>query len=509
MDSKGAPRRQRPLPLPLPPVFAAIAAWHERPGEATRDRLSDAIVEAARELGLEIGALEASAPPLPDLRMDLGAQNATSSADLAGSERSTVRGRFAFAGAEEAGAALARGIEIGFAATQARAIADRATEQLAALDQAVRGISGVLDVDLVLQLIVDRVRELVGAEYAAIGIVDRDGVIERFITSGMSAEVRERIGDLPRGHGLLGMIIRENRSYRVPDINAHPERHGFPPHHPPMGSFLGMPIRTSGTVVGRLYLTNKRDAPEFSEEDQALVEMFALHAGIAIENARLHDQVGRLAIVDERDRISRDLHDGVIQAIYAQTLALEDVPDLMGEEPDEASRRVDTAIDALHAVIRDIRNFIFGLRPVLVETGSLTDGLEHLGTELHRNGAVEVAVTVNDPDARVDQLPMELVAELLAVTREALSNVARHAMASQVTINLSLDSGGLRLELSDDGKGFDATAHAASGHHGLANMAARIAALRGTFTTRSKPAAGTRIMIAIPLRIRPDEDEHP
>ncbi len=510
MDPPGGRKRaqRRHRPLPLPPVFSAIAAWHERPGVKTRDRLAGAIVRAARELGLEIGAFEASAPPIADLRMDLGAQNATASADLAGSDRSTVRGRFAFVGTAEAGEALARGVELGLMATQARAIADRATGQLAALDQAVRGISAVLDVDRVLQLIADRVRELVGAEYAAIGIVDRDGVIERFITSGMSSALRERIGDLPRGHGLLGLIIRENRSYRVPDINAHPERFGFPPHHPPMGSFLGMPITTSGAVVGRLYLTNKRDASEFNEDDQALVEMFALHAGIAIENARLHDQVRRLAIVDERDRISRDLHDSVIQAIYAQTLALEDVPDLMGEEPDEASRRVDTAIDALHAVIRDIRNFIFGLRPVLVEAGSLTDGLEHLGTELHRNGAVDVAVSVDDPDNGVDRLPLELVAELLAVTREALSNVARHAMASRVTITLSLDDRSLRLELADDGRGFDVAAQASSGHHGLANMAARIAALKGTFTTLSTPESGTRIIFAIPLRMRPDEDQH-
>ena len=368
---------------------------------------------------------------------------------------------------------------------------------LQALDQAVRGISGVLDVDRVLQLIADRVRELVDAEYAAIGIVDREEAIERFITSGLDAETRARIGDLPRGHGLLGLIIRENRTYRIPEIGAHPESYGFPPHHPPMHSFLGMPILSRGVPVGRLYLTNKRGATEFSEADQALVEVFALHAGIAIENARLHDQVRRLAIVDERDRISRDLHDSVIQAIYAQTLALDDVPEMMEREPDEAQRRVDEAIDALHAVIRDIRNFIFGLRPVLLESGDLADGLAQLTTELRRNGGVEVELVVADRD-RLHDLPIELVAELLAVTREALSNVARHARAARAEVWVAAPDGTLRLEVADDGVGFDPEVRVGGGHHGLANMRARVRAAGGTLTIASTSERGTRIIVVIP-----------
>jgi signal transduction histidine kinase len=368
-----------------------------------------------------------------------------------------------------------------------------------ALDQAVRGISGVLEVDRVLQLITDRVRELVGAEYAAIGIVDRDGAIERFITSGISAEARERIGDLPRGHGLLGLIIRENRTYRIREIGAHPESYGFPPHHPPMHSFLGMPILSRGVPVGRLYLTNKHEEPEFSEADQALVEVFALHAGIAIENARLHDQVRRLAVVDERDRISRDLHDSVIQAIYAQTLALDDVPEIMDREPDEARRRVDEAIEALHAVIRDIRNFIFGLRPVLLESGDLADGLAQLATELRRNGGVDVELSVENRDELRD-LPIELVAEILAVVREALSNVARHARATRAEVRIAAIDDTLRLEISDDGVGFDTDARVAGGHHGLANMHARMRAAGGTLTIARAPVAGTRIIGTVPHR---------
>ncbi len=341
-------------------------------------------------------------------------------------------------------------------------------------------------------------RELVDARYAALGIVDADGSIERFITSGISDEQRRRIGDLPRGRGLLGLIIRENRTYRIPEISEHPESYGFPPHHPPMHSFLGTPITTQSATVGRLYLTDKVGAQEFSEYDQALVEMFARHAGIAIENARLHDQVRRLAVVDERDRISRDLHDSAIQAIYAQTLALDDVPDLIGDDPDEARRRVDESIDALHAVIRDIRNFIFGLRPVLLESGSLADGLQHLATELHRNGGVQVSVRVDDPGDQLDRLPLEVVAELLAVVREGLSNVARHAGATTTSIALAANDDELRLELTDDGRGFRADERPDRGHHGLANMRARVEVLDGRFDVQSTPHRGTRIIITLP-----------
>ncbi len=375
-----------------------------------------------------------------------------------------------------------------------------------ALDQAVRGISGELDLDRVLQLIVDRVRELVDAEFAAIGIIDDDGAIERFITSGISDEARARIGALPRGHGLLGLIIRENRSIRTPQIGAHPDSYGFPPNHPPMSSFLGMPITSRGTPVGRLYLTNKRGAAEFHEADQALVEVFALHAGIAIENARLYELVQRLAIVDERERISRDLHDSVIQEIYAQTLALDDVSEIAAGDPGEAGRRVDDAIDALHAVIRDIRNFIFGLRPVLLESGDLGQGLEHLATELRRSGGVAVSVSVEDEQGHLARLPIETVAEVLAIVREALSNVARHARATNCRVILASRPDRLRLEVRDDGRGFNPSIRGDRGHHGLANMRSRGESLGATFEVQSAPGRGTRIIVMFRVQPGPTEE---
>lgn len=366
---------------------------------------------------------------------------------------------------------------------------------MAALDAAVRGIAGVLDLERLLQLIVDEVRELANAEYAALGIVDEAGVIQRFVTSGLTEAERERIGDLPQGKGLLGLIIREKRSFRIHDIGTDPRRHGFPPNHPPMSSFLGVPITLHGKSVGRLYLTNKRGAPEFTAHDQSIVERFALHAAIAMENARLHEAERRLAVVDDRERIGRDMHDGTIQNLYAVTLMLDDVPALMEEDPAQARERVDRAVDSLHGVIRDIRSFIFGLRPILLEDGGLSEELESLAAELEAGAGIEVRVRV---DEELD-LPPGVVAELLAIAREALSNVARHARASHVSLDLERTADAVRLTVEDDGIGFDAVAARPRTHQGLDNLQARAARLGGDVRIDSGAGRGTRIMLTLPL----------
>ncbi len=373
--------------------------------------------------------------------------------------------------------------------------ARRAEAHLAALDVAVQGISGVLTLEAVLQLIVDRVRDLADADYAALGIARPDGVIERFITSGLTREEREQIGALPHGYGLLGLIIREGETFRIPDIALDPRRYGFPPNHPEMHSFLGVPITVKGQAVGDLYLTNKRGAVEFSAEDQTLVERFARHAGIAIDNARLSERVQALAVVEERERIGRDLHDGIIQRMYGVALGLDDVAELATRNPAAAGKRIDRAIDALHAAIAEIRTFIYGLRPGLDSQGSLGSALESLAEETRLNTTTRIEVTAPG----VAGLSPMVRGELLSIAREALSNVIRHANAAQVTIEVAAAGGELRLEVADDGSGFDATAPAEEGHQGLINMRRRAESLGGGLQVESAPGAGTRIIITLPL----------
>jgi signal transduction histidine kinase len=371
-------------------------------------------------------------------------------------------------------------------------------EVQAALDAAVRGVAGLAPVDDVLQLIVDRVRPLVGAEYAALGIVDGAGRIERFITSGIDHEARLRIGALPEGHGLLGLIIRENRSFRIADINVDPRRHGFPPSHPPMTSFLGVPISLRGVSLGRLYLTNKIGAPEFGPDDQELVETFALHAGIAMENARLHEQLQRLAVVDERERISKDLHDGIIQNLYAVGLALEDVADELEATETEQAARVGRAIDSIHLSIQDIRNFIFGLRPELLEDASLVDGLAVLIDEQRHNSLIDLEL---EAPPQMSQPSPTVTSHLLAIASEALSNVVRHSKASRALITVTADAdGGWEIRIEDNGIGFEPSAVARMGHQGLANIRDRAQRIGGDVTVASQPGDGTTLTVRVPVQ---------
>ena len=373
----------------------------------------------------------------------------------------------------------------------------RSDDALYALDRATRAIAGELDLDRVLQLIVDSVRELVEARYAALGTFDDRGRIERFITSGIDDELRSRIGPLPQGHGLLGTIIRDGRTLRIPDISRHPDSFGFPPHHPPMHSLLGVPIGIAGGIVGNFYLTEKGGAAEFSEADQELVERFAAHAGIAIQNARLHQEVQKLAIVDERLRISRDLHDGIIQSIYAVSLSLEDVPDLVDEDREGALDRVDRAIDRLHTTIGDIRTFIVGLGPE-AESG-LAGALESMARELLAGSGIDLTLNLADAADLASRLPPEAAHELSQIAREAVSNVARHSGATRALLAVEVDGEIATIRIEDDGSGFDPGRVFGSGHFGIANLKDRAAAIAGSLTIDSEPGNGTRIIVQLPI----------
>jgi two-component system, NarL family, sensor histidine kinase DevS len=366
-------------------------------------------------------------------------------------------------------------------------------EQLAALDAAVRGIAGELAVDRVLQLIVDRVRDLVGAEFAALGIVKPDGNIEQFVNSGLSPQQRALIGSLPRGRGLLGLIIREDQSFLVDDIAVDPRRFGFPPNHPEMHSFLGVPVRSKGRSIGNLYLTNKLTAPTFSEADLRMVEMFALHAGISMENARLHEEVQRLVLVDERQRIAQDLHDSIIQSLYGISLSLEDLPELVVEDPAEGRRRTDRAIDSIHATIRDIRNFIMGLESASLTGDDLAASIETLVSDFRASTSVKLDVSIEP----LPTVPTARAAHVLAITREGLSNIARHSGATNAWLAVSEKDGVMRLIIRDNGHGFDPGTVPSADHHGLANLRSRAAAAGGSLDVVSEPGAGATLVAEI------------
>ena len=367
-------------------------------------------------------------------------------------------------------------------------------EALEALDAAIVAIAGEASLEGVLQVIADRLRPLVGARYAALGIVGRDGRMVRFITSGIDDDLRQRIGALPRGRGILGLIIREQMSIRLDDVMSDPRRSGFPPGHPPMHSFLGVPVVLGGRPVGNLYLTDKIGAARFSIADQRLVETFARQAAMAIHTARLHDDLAALALLQERERIGRELHDGVIQALYGVGLSLEDVPELMTDQRAEAEARVDRAIDSIHAAIRDIRGFIFGLRTDGDDGVDLEPGLRRLAAELARGTTMTIDVQVAEEPA-LDPADNQHVLQLV---REALSNVARHSGAETVMVIVDLTATGLDVRIVDDGHGFDVTAAGEPGHQGIGNMRTRASSMGGTLDVVSDGGTGTSVTLRLP-----------
>lgn len=494
--------------FPVVVALDALDAWLQEPDVERQARLERALTALVRACRARGARLEVRAEPLPSIAIGDGSLAGNGPVrpnpdlvryELSAGDASVPLGDLWLDGPDPTAAFAVRAVELALAAGWTRARMNRTLERLAALDVASRAIAGVLSLDRVLQLIVDTVRELSDASYAALGLFDERGAMERFITSGMTVADRDLVGPPPRGRGLLGALLHDSGSIRIPDVRADHRSVGFPPHHPEMRSFLGVSVQVKGVPVGNLYLTDKHGAEEFTAGDQELVEMFARHAGVAIENARLHERVQRLAIVEERERIGRDLHDGIIQRLYAVGLSLEDVPDLMDESPPEASARVDRAIESLNFAIRDIRNFIFGLRPELLEDADLATALAGLAEEFRLNTMIDIELVVAEGVA--EDLASDDRLQLLQIAREALSNIARHADASRAAMRVQAESdGSLVVEIADNGRGFDPQFVRGPSHQGLANIRGRATALGGAVAIESGPGAGTRIIVTLPPR---------
>ncbi len=547
--------------------------------------------------------------------------------------------------------------------------------QLEALNEAAIAITAELGLERVLQRIVDLARDLAGARYGALGVPDGRGGLEQFVISGMTVDEAARLEHLPRGDGLLGLLLREPNPIRVADIAADPRSAGFCANHPPMRSFLGVPIISRGRLRGNLYLTDKIDALEFGDDDERLISMLARHAaiaidnahlmretvergrllaqrnrelevlnavvmtaaqsldldallrgtldevlgaleaeageiflredasgdmllavhrgqfgealysrsrfergvgwpgrvaasgqplvsgdlareaggvreavvragiqslgciplpikdqvigtltlavrrpdafddrsvallvaigrqiGVAVENARLYREVGRLAVVEERARIGMELHDGIIQSIYAVGLTLEYARLVLDEQPQAARERLTQAIDGLNAAIRDIRSYILDMRPQRFADKDLASGLHELARAFRANTFIHVDLDI-DPRAS-DRITPDLATGLFHIAQEGLANIAKHARARHVSLSVRRDGDALLLELKDDGRGFDLQRVASYAGHGLRNMEERARLLNGEWRVDSAPGAGTRIEVRVPFNAR-------
>ena len=358
---------------------------------------------------------------------------------------------------------------------------------------AVLTIGSDLDLAAMLRRIVEAATELVDAKYGALGVLDDTGTrLSQFITVGVDDETHRRIGNLPEGHGILGLLIVDAKPIRLPDLREHPDSFGFPPNHPPMRSFLGVPIRVRDEVFGNLYLTDKTSGEVFTDVDEELVVGLAAAAGVAIENARLHAKLNDLTLVEDRERIARDLHDTVIQRLFATGLSLQATVRLVRTDPVAAIERVIAAVDDLDLTVKHIRSAIFGLESTRPSSDGLRSQVAAMAREAGRSLGFDPTLLLDGPiDSAVDA---SLTADVQSTLREALSNVVRHSRATRVEIELSAGDD-VQLRVTDDGVGYG---HGELGN-GVRNMTARAEARGGELTIEHGQRGGTVLTWRVPL----------
>lgn len=546
-------------------------------------------------------------------------------------------------------------------------------ERLAALHRASLELVGDLSLQTLLERIVQLARQVADARYAALGVVDENGELDQFIPVGMKREEMDKIPHLPLGRGLLGALRTQRKTIRVPEIQDDPRSVGFPPHHPPMHSFLGVPLMLGDRLLGLIYLTDKIGAPEFTEDDERVLETLAAYAAVAISNARLYQglierdeelcqrnedlkllnevaaaltssleveeilektlklvmeylgveageiflredgeqelrlalhrgvfdesfsemksfrlgegfiglvgatgrplvsynlrqdmkylrpsvldagfqciaviplqaggkvvgvmsaatrreraldereihlltaigtwagitienahlsrQSRRLAVLEERERIGMDLHDGIIQSIYGVGLALDYARMALDEDKEQARQKIEQSIDALNETIRNIRAYILDLRPRQFHGEDLKAGLQRLVDELQANSAIRVTLVAPE-DGLVD-FPAANSTALFHICQEALANIAKHSRARHAEVHLWTARDRVLLEISDDGQGFDPQRIKLSLGHGLSNMCDRARKVGGDLEYTTSPGQGTTVLAWVPRR---------
>jgi signal transduction histidine kinase len=375
---------------------------------------------------------------------------------------------------------------------------ERHNEELLALHSAGLDVAAELSLDAVLNKVVERARTLVGARYGALSVVNADGSIQTFITSGVSAEVRARIGPPPVGHGLLGVVLNEGERLRLPNIGNDPRSYGFPPNHPVMRSLLAVPISCKGPFVGNLYLSEKHDGGLFTPSDEETLERFAVQAAIAIDNAHLHRQVADLAVAQERLRIAHEMHDGIAQVLgYVNTKVQAATEYLRRDKTEEGLVQLRELATAAREAYGDVREAIVDLRTLPGPERSFEEVLREYIDRWKDQSAVNTKLAI-DPDLII---PSGVELQLVRIIQESLTNVRKHAKATTATVELRREDGKLLLMVNDDGTGFAQAGRSRTvfPRFGLATMRERAESVGGTFSVESTPGAGTSIRVEVPL----------
>lgn len=354
------------------------------------------------------------------------------------------------------------------------------------------------DPEAVIDDALEAARELTGARYAALGVLDsRRSELEQFLTRGIEDSLRQKIGNPPHGGGVLGLLIEEQEPLILDDVSHHPRSQGFPANHPPMKSFLGVPVRIRGEVWGNLYLTEKEAGP-FDDEDVQSVVILAQWIAIAIDNARAAaaERV-RLTIEaaeQERGRWARELHDETLQNLAGLRVLLSGTRRRTALSP--VSPILDQALERIDETIVELRRLIADLRPAALDELGVDAALSSLAERLAGSG-IEIDLYVSlstgdDGGGRYEPLLEDTVYRLV---QESLNNAVRHGHARRAIVEVVEEEGEIRIRVTDDGSGFDP--NRAGGGFGLLGMRERVGLTGGRFEIRSGNE-GTTITATLP-----------
>ncbi|MEU2873080.1 GAF domain-containing sensor histidine kinase [Streptomyces olivoreticuli] len=371
---------------------------------------------------------------------------------------------------------------------------------LTAVSTALLAMSRHLQVRDVLKTIVVSARELLDAEYAALGVPDDHGGFAQFVVDGISDEQWKAIGPLPRQHGILAAMLHDATPQRLGDVREDPRFEGWPDAHPDMSDFIGMPVADGEEILGALFLANKR-CPKpaggcgFTAEDEELLGVLAQHAAIALTNARLYERSRELTIAGERARLAHELHDAVAQKLFSLRLTAQAATALVDRDPARAKGELHEVARLAAEAADELRAAVVELRPAGLDEDGLVATLRTQIQVLDR--AHTARVTFASQGVRA--LPAAQEEALLRVAQEALHNALRHSGAGHVDVTLARAGQGAALRVTDDGCGFEPGSVRRAGRHlGLVSMRDRAAGAGGSLTVTSAPGKGTEIEMEVP-----------
>jgi signal transduction histidine kinase len=375
---------------------------------------------------------------------------------------------------------------------------ERRNRELLALHTAGLDVASELSLVIVLNKVVEQARNLVGAKYGALSVIDREGNIKEFITSGVTRAERAAIGPPPVGHGVLGVVLHEGQHLRLPNVAAHPRSAGFPANHPVMRSLLAVPVTCKSPFLGNIYLSEKLDGSLFTADDEETLERFAVQAAIAIDNAHLHAQAEEIAAARERLRIAHEMHDGIAQVLgYVNTKVQAAKQYFRRGMTDEGNLQLEHLAASARQAYGDVRESIVGLRTLPGSDRSLSEVLEEFLHHWKDQSGVDAELSI-DPDLR---LPPSIELQIVRIIQESLTNVRKHARATMARVSVQMQNGQLAVNIHDDGAGFnpEASARGEFPKFGLTTLRERASSIQGSLEIESTPGDGTTVRFTMPL----------